>query len=388
MPGIAKEDIKDLDIVDSRELLSDGTDAYQSGVGIVSVTASTKTVVVSGGIVYNDDPVESGDLVTIAGNAAAGDYTVDTVTNDTTFTVVETTTDATGGTATFKHPPGALKVGYDPTATGITETTVQEALDDMEPRIGNALQIQGKDVSITGIADGDVLVYNSAASGSFEPLTPTFVPMAVSAYNSIFTMPTKSGTSDYVPFNTTEFEVGGTGLHDPTVSDSGTATGTQTSTTLQDTGKSWTTDQFAGYTVQLTGGTGSGQWRRITSNTSNTLTVGAWSTTPDGTTTYSITQYATRLVAPVAGVWEVMGHAAIAYQADVIGMYFYINGSFKSMQYVHQGQTIELHVAHSRLFNLSADDYVEMKIYNGDGSPRDLFAGIYRLTFQMHKTGG
>lgn len=131
MPGIAKEDIKDLDIVDSRELLSDGTDAYQSGVGVVSVTASTKTVVVSGGIVYNDDPVEPGDLVTIAGNAAAGDYTVDTVTDDTTFTVVEATTDATSGTVTFYHPPGATKVGIDPTNLNLTDDNVQDALESI-----------------------------------------------------------------------------------------------------------------------------------------------------------------------------------------------------------------------------------------------------------------
>lgn len=346
MGGIAKEDITDVDIVDSRELLSDGTDAYQSSVSVTSVTASTKTVVVSGGMVYNDNPVESGDLVTIAGNAAAGDYTVDAVTDDTTFTVVESTTDATGGTATFNHPPGATKVGVDDTNLELPASTVQEALENLSK------------------------------------------PRAVSVYNSIFTMPTKSGTSDYVPFNTTEFEVGGTGQHDPTVGDSGTATGTQTSTTLQDTTKSWTTDQFVGHTVQLTGGTGSGQWRQITSNTSNTLTVGAWDTTPDGTTTYSITEKATRLVAPVDGAYMVLGHMSIQYQAGVAGIFFYRNGSFASLNYEHQSQSVELNVAHSRIFNLSQNDYMEMRIYNGDSSARNLFAGVYRLTFQMFRVGG
>lgn len=127
--GVAKEDITDVDIVDARELASDGTDAYQSGVGVVSVTASTKTVVVSGGLVYNDNPVEADDLVTIAGNAAAGDYTVDAVIDDTTFTVVESTTDATGGTVTFYHPPGATKVGVDDTTLNLTSDNVQAALE-------------------------------------------------------------------------------------------------------------------------------------------------------------------------------------------------------------------------------------------------------------------
>lgn len=236
---------------------------------------------------------------------------------------------------------------------------------------------------------GDDTLFRDGNNTTDHTLTQLIgVPRGVSAYNSIFTMPTKSGTSDYVPFNTTEFEVGGTSQHDPTVSDSGTATGTQTSTTLQDTSKSWTVNGFTNYTVQITGGTGSGQWRTITSNTSNTLTVGTWDTTPDGTSTYSITEKSTRLVAPVDGLYRVIGHASIQYQAGVVGMYFYVNGAFKSLHYAHQSQNIELNVQHSRLFNLSANDYLEMKIYNGDGSSRNLFAGIYRLTFQMHRVGG
>ena len=173
MPGIAKEDIKDLDIVDSRELLSDGTDAYQSGVGIVSVTASTKTVVVSGGIVYNDDPVESGDIVTIAGNAAAGDYTVDTVTNDTTFTVVETTTDATGGTATFKHPAGATKVGVDDVPLSFTAADVQAALEELDDLVGGCLtpdQHKAVRQLIHFINDGPA---EGFTSGAYKEVLPT-----------------------------------------------------------------------------------------------------------------------------------------------------------------------------------------------------------------------
>lgn len=66
----------------------------------------------------------------------------------------------------------------------------------------------------------------------------------------------------------------------------GTATGTQSTTTLQDTSKAWPTASNdancpKGGWVVITAGTGVGQVRRITTATANTLTVvPAWTTTP------------------------------------------------------------------------------------------------------------
>ena len=70
----------------------------------------------------------------------------------------------------------------------------------------------------------------------------------------------------------------------------GTATGVQSSTTLQDTSKTWTVNQYAGAQITLTSGTGAPQTRIISSNTANTLTVStAWTTTPvSGSTVYSV----------------------------------------------------------------------------------------------------
>jgi hypothetical protein len=69
----------------------------------------------------------------------------------------------------------------------------------------------------------------------------------------------------------------------------GTATGTQSATTLKDTSKTWTVDQFAGGYVRTIAGTGSGQLRQIVSNTVDTLTVATWTTTPvAASTTYAI----------------------------------------------------------------------------------------------------
>lgn len=53
----------------------------------------------------------------------------------------------------------------------------------------------------------------------------------------------------------------------------GTATG-GSNLILTDTGKNWTANQWANYTVDVTSGPGNGQSRKIISNTSNTLTVG------------------------------------------------------------------------------------------------------------------
>lgn len=69
--------------------------------------------------------------------------------------------------------------------------------------------------------------------------------------------------------------------------DSGTASAGG-ATTLTDSSKSWGTDQWIAYQVRITGGTGIGQVRPITDSTGTVLTVAAWTTQPDATSTYVI----------------------------------------------------------------------------------------------------
>lgn len=71
--------------------------------------------------------------------------------------------------------------------------------------------------------------------------------------------------------------------------DTGTATAGST-TTITDSGKSWTVNQFAGMYVYLTAGTGSGQAAGyIISNTATQLTIkSAWTTGADATSVYRI----------------------------------------------------------------------------------------------------
>ena len=74
-----------------------------------------------------------------------------------------------------------------------------------------------------------------------------------------------------------------------TTVDSGTATAGG-ATSLTDTGKTWTVNDYVGDFLAITGGTGSGQVRRITSNTATALTVATWTSNPSTDSTYKIYQ--------------------------------------------------------------------------------------------------
>lgn len=64
--------------------------------------------------------------------------------------------------------------------------------------------------------------------------------------------------------------------------------------TLDDTGRGWTVNQWTNATVEITSGTGAGQTRTVSSNTGTQLTVSsAWATAPDAISFYSLTLTAT-----------------------------------------------------------------------------------------------
>lgn len=69
--------------------------------------------------------------------------------------------------------------------------------------------------------------------------------------------------------------------------DSGTATAGG-ATSLTDTGKTWTVNDYVGDFLVITAGTGENQVRRITSNTATALTVATWTTNPSTDSTYTI----------------------------------------------------------------------------------------------------
>lgn len=73
------------------------------------------------------------------------------------------------------------------------------------------------------------------------------------------------------------------------VIESGTSSGTNTTTTINDTSKAWIASAWVNSQIRITGGTGKGQIRKISANTATGITVSvAWVVTPDATSTYAI----------------------------------------------------------------------------------------------------
>jgi Tfp pilus assembly protein PilW len=74
--------------------------------------------------------------------------------------------------------------------------------------------------------------------------------------------------------------------------DAGCSSGGNTTSTLHDTRKAWSPRSFTtSYTVRIISGTGMGQTRSISTNTSTQLTVSsAWGTPPDSSSLYVITR--------------------------------------------------------------------------------------------------
>lgn len=71
--------------------------------------------------------------------------------------------------------------------------------------------------------------------------------------------------------------------------DTGTSTASNTQNTMNDTGASWATNEWTGGGIYISSGTGSGQYRRISTNTATQVTLqDAWDTIPDVTSTYAL----------------------------------------------------------------------------------------------------
>lgn len=118
-----------------------------------------------------------------------------------------------------------------------------------------------------------VLGAGTLAAGSFrsyDPLTATWTSLTITGLPATWgtdgAMTVTSGISQFA---------------------SGTATA-GAATTLTNNTKTWTTNQWTNYQVRITGGTGKGQIRTISSNTGTVLTVPTWTVNPDATSTYVI----------------------------------------------------------------------------------------------------
>lgn len=215
----------------------------------------------------------------------------------------------------------AVSVGPSGTATGGTTTTINTNLTIVR-------ELRGYKVHITGGPNAgttaEIASNTTGANAIITVVTPFGTSITASSTYRLITPRwyvlnaiTASGTTtanvfkyyDFALNTWTAAETGGTDGVAPaavigtdgklisTPSYMGSdyksfATGTATAgagTTLTNSGKSWTTNQWANYQIRITAGTGAGQIRTIASNTGTVITVSsAWSTNPDATSAYSI----------------------------------------------------------------------------------------------------
>lgn len=192
--------------------------------------------------------------------------------------------------------------------------------------------------------------------------------------SSGFTYNTRPGFSSPIPFAAIGFQTV-SGMANISTQANGTAQGTHTSTTLQDTTKSWTVNQFAGSYVYIFSGTGVGQWRTISSNTSDTLTVSnAWDVTPANGAVYFIGLTANRIVIPESGIYLIKGNAAFGASTATMGVSLLVNGA---SVVITSAQCTSLGVSFSaqRLVSLNQNDIVQMSLFNGDASPIGVLVG-------------
>lgn len=195
------------------------------------------------------------------------------------------------------------------TATGGTTSTLTTTANITGLAIGRTIRFRtganaGLESTITGViinpAGTSTIQFTALASAvantdTFVVDTGLFIIMnagtiaagIVKSYDPLTGVTTSLGTTNLPATWGTDGRLVCTPSDD--IFASGTSTGSNTTTTLNNTGKTWTVNQWTNYQVRITAGTGIGQIRTIASNTATALTVSsAWTVTPDATSQYAI----------------------------------------------------------------------------------------------------
>jgi hypothetical protein len=192
-----------------------------------------------------------------AGTLASGSFRYYDVATGAWTTLTQTGLSATWGTEGYLIAPRPVeeKVQATGTATAGTSSTIT-----LSTATWTASAFVGFLVEITA----------GTGVGQIRPITANTDTQITVGFNWTTT-----------PDTTSVFEVRRQGVA------AGVAT-SATSTTLSNAGKSWTSSQWVNAQVRIVAGTGAGQVRAITANTSTQLTVATWTVTPDTTSVYVI----------------------------------------------------------------------------------------------------
>ena len=162
------------------------------------------------------------------------------------------------------------------------------------PNAGVTLVIRSNTIGANATITVDAQASAFSASTTFRLLTPCWYVVGAGSFRK-YDFATNSWTTLSNTNLPTTIGTDGKLLSTSSWMDTGYlsfATGTATAgaaSTLTNSAKNWTTNQWTNFQIRITGGTGAGQIRTIASNTATVITVGAaWTTQPDATSTYSI----------------------------------------------------------------------------------------------------
>lgn len=259
------------------------------------------------------------------------------------------------------------------------EYEIYDNVYGQEYKIGNAANVNGgiSDAALEGLLSGFFSKPSGAPSGSFVK-----AKQDDSLWGGNGQLIKVVGGSSWVWYDSDVFDQDG--MHDSTINESGTATGTHSATTLQDTSKSWTVNEWAGYLIKINGGTNQDDVAKIISNTADTLTVdGDWITTIDNTSQYQIS-LAGRLTIQRNGGYLIIPR--VTYNASSgrgEGVFLYKNGVFVNSIFA-LGITFETAVVFPpEMFDCVAGDYFEIKAYNGGAGTIALLSFGNRNLFEI-----
>lgn len=223
---------------------------------------------------------------------------------------IPATPNAVGAGAVCCHhpsgPTGTASAGTSTTVT--TTTTVAINLGPVGTFAGYQIRITagtgaGQQQTILSNTQGANAVITTAAWGTAPDNTSVYLLLTGRFYYQAggavglryYDVATNAWSSALATPNTTfAVETGlvaTAGYYGQTGLGTGFATGTATSgsaTTVVNSGKAWTVNQWANYQVRITAGTGAGKVAVITSNTSTTLTFPTVTTVLDNTSVYII----------------------------------------------------------------------------------------------------
>lgn len=222
---------------------------------------------------------------------------------------------ASGATGTFAagacgefRALGAMGGVQDQTATAGTTTTLTTNKTITRNLVGSKIRV----ISGTGVGYEGTVASNTIGANSVITVTPAssvafnsttvfrvwsgslwFFNAGTAAVGfSVYDRATNAWTTKSVTNLPTAWGTTGRLVSTESLAgtfETGTSTGSNTTTTLNNTGKSWLVNAYTNYQVRITGGTGIGQIRTIASNTATALTVSvAWTVTPDATSVYAI----------------------------------------------------------------------------------------------------